>query len=305
MIRKKHQSANPNNASKNTEAELLNLVENSNKQNKSYIELSHSSVYFFAVLLLAMTFVTGYLFGKTNTKPIQANTDTVQQAQPQAQQPAQQQPVQPQISLDTIKGLFAKNVVKFGNADSKLLMVEVADPSCPYCHIAAGVNTEIGAQAGPQFKLVSQGGTYVAPVPEMKKLVDQGKAAFIWLYTNGHGNGELATKAIYCAFDQGKFWQAHDLLMSAKGYALINNEVKNDTSKSQQVADFLASAVNKNELKSCLDSGKYDARLNEDSSLASSLGVKGTPGFYLNTTNFAGAYSWTDMKSAADAALQN
>jgi protein-disulfide isomerase len=138
----------------------------------------------------------------------------------------------------------------------------------------------------------------------MKKLVEQGKADFVWLYTNGHGNGELATKAIYCAFDQGKFWQAHDLLMSAEGYTLINDEVKNDASKSQQVADFLASAVDKNELISCLDSGKYNSRLSEDSALASSLGVSGTPGFYLNTTNFAGAYSWTDMKSVADAALK-
>jgi protein-disulfide isomerase len=298
MIRKKHQDA---------EQKLLDMVEKqSAKETKNYISLSHNSVYFFAVLLLGLTFTSGYFFGKSGVSAAgsqAANTVTTQQAQPQAQQQAQQ-PAQPQISLDTIKGLFSKNVIKFGNADSKLLMVEVADPSCPYCHIAAGVNTEIGAQAGPQFKLVSQGGTYVAPVPEMKKLVDSGKAALVWIYTRGHGNGELATKALYCANDQGKFWQAHDLLLSAKGYDLQNNQIKNDATKSQQLADFLATAVDKNKLKSCLDGGKYDSRLSEDSSLASSLGVNGTPGFYLNTTNFAGAYSWTDMKSVADAALK-
>lgn len=251
------------------------------------------------IALVVIGFIfSGYLFTRVqllekNLANVsnQANTDTAKQAK---------QPAQPQISLDTIKGLFAKNVVKFGSGDKKLLMVMVSDPSCPYCHVAAGANKEIGAKMGPQFA----SGTYVAPLPEMKKLVDQGKADFVWLYTNGHGNGELASKAMYCAFDQGKFWQAHDLLMSAKGYTLINEEVKNDASKSQQVADFLASAVNKNELKSCLDSGKYDSRLKEDSAIASSLGVNGTPGFYLNTTNFAGAYSWTDMKSVADAALK-
>lgn len=255
------------------------------------------------IFLVVLGFIfTGYLFTKVQSleKNVTSlsnlpNADTTQQAK---------QPAQPQISLDTIKGLFDKNVVKFGKGDKKLLMVEVSDPSCPYCHVAGGANTEIGSQLGPQFKTVAQGGTYVPPVQEMKKLVEQGKADFVWLYTNGHGNGELATKAIYCAFDQGKFWQAHDLLMSAKGYTLINEEVKNDVAKSQQVADFLASAVDKNKLKSCLDSGKYDARLNEDSSLAKSLGVNGTPGFYLNTTNFAGAYSWSDMKSVADAALK-
>jgi protein-disulfide isomerase len=70
------------------------------------------------------------------------------------------------------------------------------------------------------------------------------------------------------------------------------------------MTEFLASAVNSKNLKNCLDSGNYNSRLQEDSALATSLGVNGTPGFYLNSTNFAGAYSWTDMKSAADAALK-
>lgn len=278
---------------------MIRKNQHNTEERSSGIELSLPVVYFACALLLVLTFTSGYFFGVSKSAK---NTGTasdsapVQQAQPQAQQ----QPAQPQISADTIKGLFAKNVVKFGKGDKKLLMVMVSDPSCPYCHVAAGANKEIGAKMGPQFA----SGTYVAPLPEMKKLVDQGKADLVWLYTNGHGNGELATKAIYCANDQGKFWQAHDLLMSAKGYTLINDEVKNDTSKSQVMADFLASVVNKNELKNCLDSGKYDTRLTEDSALASSLGVNGTPGFYLNTTNFAGAYSWNDMKSVADAALK-
>lgn len=278
----------------------LRLVENSISNNQKFVELKRSTVYFFVALLLIMIFLSGYFTGKLSISTESSQSQSTQAVQQQA--PAQP-PVNPQISLDTVRDLFSKNIIKLGNANSKLLMIEVADPSCPYCHIVAGVNTEIGAQAGPQFKLVSQGGSYIPPVPEMKKLVDQGKAAFAWIYTNGHGNGELATKALYCAFDQGKFWQAHDLLLSAKGYTLINDVVKNDATKSQQVADFLASTVDKNKLKSCLDSGKYDTRLTEDSNLAASLGINGTPGFFLNATNFAGAYSWTDMKSAADAAL--
>ena len=265
---------------------------------KSSLNLSTSFVIFLSIGIAGLAFFCGTLYGKVKVLE-KGNVANGAPAQPDTAQQAQQ-PAKPQISIGAVKDLFAKNVVKFGKGDKKLLMVMVSDPSCPYCHVAAGANKEIGAKMGPQFA----SGTYIAPVPEMKKLVDQGKADFVWLYTNGHGNGELASKALYCAFDQGKFWQAHDLLMSAKGYTLINDEVKNDTSKSQVVADFLASAVNKNELKNCLDSGKYNSRLAEDSALASSLGINGTPGFYLNTTNFAGAYSWTDMKSVADAALK-
>lgn len=279
----------------------LKQEETKTDKNYKYIQVSSVSMGFFGILLLVVSFTGGLLWEKT--KNLEENNLTNKAVPTPQAQAAQQPAAQPQISMDTIKGLFSKNVIKFGKGDKKLVMVEVSDPSCPYCHVVGGANTEIGAKMGSQFKVASQGGTYVPALPEMKKLVDQGKADFVWLYTNGHGNGELATKAIYCAFDQGKFWQAHDLLMSAKGYTLINDVVKNDVTKSQQMADFLASAVDKNKLKGCLDSGKYDARLSEDSALARSLGVSGTPGFFLNTTKFAGAYSWTDMKSVADASL--
>lgn len=262
------------------------------------MEVSYPAVYFFGGLILVLTFMSGYFMSKTSEI-----TAVTQQSQPQ--QPAPQQPAAQgtQVSLDTIKGLFSKDIVKFGNGDKKLLLVEVSDPSCPYCHVASGENTEIGKQIGPQFTLTTDGGTYVPPVKEMRKLVDSGKADFAWIYTPGHGNGALATEALYCAYDQGKFWQVHDLLMSSKGYDLMNNTIKTDTSKTKDMTSFLESAVNRGQLQSCLDSGKYKARLTTDTQLASSLGVQGTPGFFLNATNFAGAYSWTDMKSVADSAM--
>ncbi len=216
---------------------------------------------------------------------------------------AQQQVAKPQVQISQIKDLFGKDVIKFGNADSKLIFVEASDPSCPYCHIAGGLNPELNKQVGPQFTMVKDGGTYVAPVLEIKKLVDEGKASFVWLYFNGHGNGELATKALYCAYEKGKFWEAHDLLMTSKAYDFINNTVKNDMAQSGKMVDYLKSA-NIPDLKACLDSGKYDDRLASDMSLAGSLGVSGTPGFFVNENNFAGAYSFKDMESLVTSALK-
>lgn len=216
---------------------------------------------------------------------------------------AQQAAAQPKVDLAQIKDLFSKDVIKFGNADSKVLFVEASDPSCPYCHVAGGLNPALNTQIGPQFTLVKDGGTYVAPVLEMKKLVDEGKASFVWLYFNGHGNGELATKALYCAYEKGKFWEAHDLMMTEAGYDFINNTVKNDMAQSGKMADFLKSA-NIDGLKSCLDSGKYNDRLATDMSLGAALGVSGTPGFFVNDTNFAGAYSYVDMEPVVSAALK-
>lgn len=69
------------------------------------------------------------------------------------------------------------------------------------------------------------------------------------------------------------------------------------------MAEFLKPA-NVPDLKTCLDSSKYDARLASDMALGQSLGVSGTPGFYVNDTNFAGAYSYKDMESVVASALK-
>lgn len=222
-------------------------------------------------------------------------------SQPQAQPSATTTAPQPQaqtVTLEAIKALFNDKNIVFGDKNAKNLLVEVADPSCPYCHVAAGLNPSLNTQLGSRFTLVSQGGTYIPPVPEMKKLVDSGKAALVWIYTPGHGNGEMGTKALYCANEKGKFWPVHDKLMTEQGYSLLNDQVKNDKSKSQELANFLSDVFNAADMKACLGSGKYDVKLTEDIATARQLGVNGTPGFFINTTNFAGAYSWKDMESS-------
>jgi len=216
-------------------------------------------------------------------------------------QPAVQATVTPKqaaaISLDQIKGLFKKDLVIFGDENRKVIFVEGSDPSCPYCHVAAG-NDVVG-----KFTPVAKGGSYVPPMQEIEKLVAEGKASFVWIYQNGHGNGEMAAKDLYCANEKGKFWGAHDRLFTAEGYKLINDTVKNDKNKSGELAAFLKKEVNERFLKSCLDSGKYDARIGEDVSIASSLGISGTPGFLVNTTSYPGAVSYSSMEGVVKAAL--
>ena len=215
----------------------------------------------------------------------------------------QQAPQQPTANLSQVKDVFNKAQIKFGDTNKKLVIIEVADPSCPFCHVAAGKNPELNKQVGARFTLVSDGGSYVAPVPEIEKLMKEGKAAFAWIYTSGHGNGEMGTKALYCAFEKDKFWEVHDLLMSSKGYDLLNNTVKNDKSKSGDLASFLQPVFDSSIMKACLESGKYDSRIKDDVSLAQSIGITGTPGYYFNDKQFAGAYSYTDMESTVKSAL--
>ncbi|EKD87583.1 MAG: DsbA oxidoreductase [uncultured bacterium] len=243
------------------------------------------------ILLIIASFLLGSLYTKVKYLEKGGTPTTTTTTQQQA-------PTKAVVTLDQVKDAFNKSIIKFGNADSKLVLIEVADPSCPYCHVAAGLNPELNKQIGDRFTLVADGGNYVAPVPEMKKLVDADKASFAWLYTPGHGNGEMGTKALYCAFESNKFWEVHDALMTSEGYDLLNNTIKNDNTKSVELSQFLASVFDENQMKECLDSGKHDSRLQEDVQIASGIGISGTPGFYINATNFSGAYSYTEMESA-------
>ena len=247
------------------------------------------------LILVAAAFFGGYYFAKSNGS---AGTKT---ATPTA---AVQQQAAANVDINQVKALFNDKNIVFGNKNSKLLIVEFSDPSCPYCSIATGLNAALNKQAGTQFLLKADGGTYVAPEAELRKLAESGKAGFVWLYAQGHGNGELATQALYCANESGKFWEVHDLLMGAKGYDLLNNTVKNDKAQTGVLANFLKSAVDATKMKSCLDSGKYADRISSDAALAAQMSFEGTPYFILNTTRFVGAYSFTDMQSAVDEALK-
>lgn len=247
------------------------------------------------VLSIGLAFMVGVLWQKVSG---------LEKGGVAAQPAGAQQPAPTKVTLDMIKDVFSKDVVKFGDSNKKLMFVEIGDPSCPYCHVAGGKNPELAAQVGAQFKYASAGGAYTPPVPEMEKLVESGKASYAYVYYPGHGNGEMGAKALYCAFDQGKFWQAHDVVYSNKGYDLLNNVVKNDKTQTQKLVDLLTGVVDGAKLKECIDNGKYDAKLAADQTLAVTLGVQGTPGFFVNDTNFPGAYNFTDMKSAVDAALK-
>ncbi len=280
---------------------------NSVKQDLGPYSLSNVILFvnrnFGLIVILAAVFVAGFVAGAlwTENKILKKGGTVTPTAQVQ---PTGQQPQQPQVSLDQVKGLFKGAGVKFGDDKKKVLFVEFSDPSCPYCHIAAGKNPSLNAEAGDRFKLVSDGGTYVAPVEEMRKLVESGKAGMIWKYSPGHGNGEMGSMAQYCAHEKGKFWPVHDKLMTKEGYDLLNNVVKNDRTKAKELAEFLKDAFNPTDMQKCLESGKYDDQLKEDASIATQFGAQGTPAFFVNATNFPGAYNYNDMKPVVDAALQ-
>lgn len=256
-------------------------------------------------VLLVLSIILAFMVGLLYQKIVGLKKGTPKVAGEQTAAPNPNAPKQVNVTVDQIRDLFDKDVIKIGDKDSKLIFVEVSDPSCPFCAIASGKNSELNNSAsGGRFKLVEDGGEYIAPVPEMEKLVKAGKAAYIYMYLNGHGSGEMAAKALYCANDQGKYWEVHNLIMSAKGHKLITNTVRNDPEKSGELASFLKSVVDSGKLQECLDSGKYDKVLEDNETLARSLGISGTPGFFVNDKSFKGAYSYADMEDLVESILK-
>ena len=185
--------------------------------------------YILILLLMAVSFFSGYLLNKTTTLQKSLVDAKTQQAQPGTAAGAQ---APTSVPIDKVKALFTKDNIHFGDANKKVLIVEITDPSCPFCHIAGGLNPELSKQAN--FQYVSDGGQYTPPVPEIRKLVEEGKASLVVEYGTGHGNGRLGMEALYCAYEKGDFWPVHDRLMSNEGYELLNNTVQKAGAKWSQ-----------------------------------------------------------------------
>jgi protein-disulfide isomerase len=103
-----------------------------------------------------------------------------------------------------------------------------------------------------------------------------------------------AAEAGQCAFDQGKFWEYHDLLF-ANAPALSVSDLKNyaaqlglDTAKFNQ----------------CLDSGQNRAKVEQSLNEAQrQYAFPGTPSFLVNGKKLVGPPSYETLKSTIDSIL--
>ena len=105
-----------------------------------------------------------------------------------------------------------------------------------------------------------------------------------------HNNAQISAEAANCASDQGKFWEYHD--------KLFENQTKLDKPNLVQYAEQLqldAAAFNE-----CLDSGKYTVDVLQDMSEGQSVGVTGTPAFFINGRFLNGAVPYERFAAIID-----
>ena len=143
-----------------------------------------------------------------------------------------------------------------GNPEAPITITEHSDFQCPYCRVFYE-KTEAAL---------------------MEKYVATGKAYFIYKSVGGFIGPESkdAAEAAYCAGDQGKFWEMHDILFSNQ---TGENVGAYDSRRLELMADEIG--LDRNLYDDCISSGKYNDLVEQDAKDATAAGIQATPSFLI------------------------
>lgn len=155
-----------------------------------------------------------------------------------------------------------KDSFALGDKNAPVEMVEFADYQCPYCQKVAPQIEQLKKEFGPKLTIVFKD----FPLPM-------------------HPNAEKAAEASRCAGEQGKYWEYHDLLFDSQ--EIKPNELK-------EHANALKLDVDR--FDACLDKGAEAAAVQKDLQEAHSLGLTGTPSFFVNGHFFSGVVDYGALK---------
>jgi protein-disulfide isomerase len=158
-----------------------------------------------------------------------------------------------------------------GPARAPVTIVAFSEFQCPYC-----------SRAVPGLKQVEE--AYPGKV----------RIAFKHLLIPGHQQAPLAAEASLAAHEQGKFWPYHDKLFA--------NQQALERPALESYAQELGLDMKK--FKAALDSGKHKTQVDRDMQIAASLGVTGTPTFFVNGKKTVGAKGFPEWKTLIDGELQ-
>lgn len=103
-------------------------------------------------------------------------------------------------------------------------------------------------------------------------------------------NSPKAAEAGFCAYDQERFWDYHDLV--------YENYPRIGVDQLKQYADDIG--LNAQEFNECLDSEKYKGHVKQELQEALSHGFRGTPSFLVNDQKLIGPPSFEQISAIID-----
>jgi protein-disulfide isomerase len=151
---------------------------------------------------------------------------------------------------------FPADAPVMGPADAPVTIVEFTDYQCPYC------------QAAQQ---------YVDRVMDAYK--GQVRLVYQEFPLDFHAQAKPAGRAARCAGEQGKFWEMHLGLLRTPG-------VFDDADLKSRA---LGLGIDATKFGECVASKKYDSVIQKSIDNGRTVGVSGTPTFFLNGRSFSGA----------------
>jgi len=158
-------------------------------------------------------------------------------------------------SLLTNTRLMENGSPIFGVTNAQISIVEFGDYQCTFCY-KFHQNTFNNIQI---------------------EYIDSGKVNYVYrdFPLNGH-DSVLAAEASYCAGDQGKYWNYHNLLFTNwagenTGWININSLIKFATKANLDISEF----------NKCLDTHKYYQKVMDNESYANKIGINATPSFLI------------------------
>jgi len=157
-----------------------------------------------------------------------------------------------------------------GPITAPVTIVEFTDYQCPFCHRAQTVMDEVLSRYKGKVRLVH-----------------------LDFPLEGHPGALPAARAARCAGEQGKFWEYHHGLMTVSGL-LDDADLKTRAAKLELKAT---------EFGSCLASDRHDAPIHADFEQGGSLGVSGTPAYFVNGRMVSGAIPYEEFSRVVDAEL--
>lgn len=160
-----------------------------------------------------------------------------------------------------------------GSATAPVTVVEYSDFQCPFCQRVMPTLKELRTKYGDKVRLVWKD----------------------FPLTQVHPQAFVAAQAGNCARDQGKFWEYHDHLFA-------NQQALEAESLKKYAADVGMDAAKFNQ---CLDSSKYEARVQEALGSGTRLGITSTPTVYVNGRMVNGAQPIEVFQSIIDEELSH
>lgn len=219
---------------------------------------SKFSTVFLVIVLVAMSFLAGSLFNSFRSeKPSGSGEET----QPTVANQPQAQPKAGSLTDSQLADLVKSENVK-GPEDAPIVMVEFSEYECPFCK-----------------RYVDEAYSQI-----MDKYGDKIRYYFRDFPLSFHPHAQQNAEAARCAGEQGDYFGYHDLLFANR------DEWVSQTDATKTLVGYARElGLNAGQFESCLTSGKYTQAVKDDFTFGQSVGVSGTPAFFINGQFVSGA----------------